>query len=89
MGAGITLLLRRGPRRRPTARMLGEARRVARGGTRGARRLAHRGEEVLGDAGEALGEYLDAAREAIDHTVSRELRDLRKAVRRRRKRLGL
>ena len=43
----------------------------------------------LEDIGESLGAYLETARETIDDTVSRELKGLRKAVRRQRKRLGV
>ena len=38
---------------------------------------------------EEIGEYLAGARNAIDEVVSGELRDLRKAIKRRRKRLGI
>ncbi|HEY9449111.1 MAG TPA: hypothetical protein VIQ60_05130, partial [Gemmatimonadaceae bacterium] len=62
---------------------------------RKARRKIRRGGEQLLDripfeeVGESLGEYISAARETIDDAVSRELKDLRKAIRRRRKRLGV
>ncbi len=38
---------------------------------------------------ENVGEYLESARETINDAVSRELGDLRKAMRRQRKRLGI
>ena len=38
---------------------------------------------------EQLGEYLSSAREAITDTVEAELKDLRRSIRRRRRRLGL
>ena len=41
------------------------------------------------DAGDHVRHYADSAREAIDDAVAREVRDLRRAVRRRRKRLGI
>jgi hypothetical protein len=34
-------------------------------------------------------DYVDAAREAINETVEHEARDLRKAIRRQRKRIGI
>lgn len=38
---------------------------------------------------DSLGEYVQTAREVIDDTVTHELNDLRKAIRRHRKRLGI
>jgi hypothetical protein len=38
---------------------------------------------------ESIGEYVQSAREAIDDTVQHELSGLRKAIRRRRRRLGI
>lgn len=38
---------------------------------------------------ERIGDYLDAARETISDTVESEMRDLRKAIRRRRRKLGI
>lgn len=38
---------------------------------------------------EKLGEYFESARDAIEHVVESELQDLRKAIRRRRRKLGL
>ena len=65
-------------------------------------RMAGRGARVAWDRGvdawdripraeiqERLGEYFDTARDAIDHVVESELKDLRKAIRRRRRKLGL
>jgi hypothetical protein len=98
-GAALTLLFRRGPRgRRPVgalARAAGAGATVAgRAGARGAKWAANRGEELLesipfDDITESLGEYMQNARETIDDTVSHELNDLRKAIRRHRKRLGI
>ncbi len=105
VGAGVTLLLRRGPR---GGRPIGKVMRVAgsgamsagryagRYGARGARWAADRGEDLwervspeIDAAAEQVGDYLDSAREAIDDVVRREARDLRKAIRRQRKRLGV
>ena len=41
------------------------------------------------DIAESIGEYVRGARETIDETVSHELNDLRKAIRRHRKHLGI
>jgi hypothetical protein len=105
VGAGVTLLLRRGPRgRRPlndVMRFAGAGaatagRYAGRYGSRGARWAADRGGDLwdsvspeLESAAEHVGEYVDKAREAIDDVVRREARDLRKAIRRQRKRLGV
>jgi hypothetical protein len=67
---------------------------AGRSGMEGARWMARRGEKMLDslpvdEVGDAIGEYLDAAREAIDDVVAREVKDLRKAVRRQRKRFGV
>lgn len=43
----------------------------------------------LEDIGAALGDQLAAAREAIDEVVAEEVKDLRKAIHRQRKRLGV
>lgn len=57
------------------------------------RKLATRGGRAALGAPEAareqLGAYLESAREAIADTVEAELKDLRRAIRRRRRRLGL
>ena len=103
LGAGLTYVLRRGPSgRRPVTPVLERVgqganwagRHAARLGLRGARWAAARGE----DAWEAIPrreirdhvtDYLGRAREAIDDAVESELHDLRRAVRRQRKRLGI
>jgi hypothetical protein len=54
---------------------------------RGTRDLAS--QLPVDEVSDAVGEYLASAREAIDDTVSRELKDLRRAIRRQRKRLGV
>ena len=76
-------------------------RKAARAGAAGARWTARRGGEVwdriprdeirdqVSEYGDHLSEYLGRAREAIDDAVEAELKDLRRAVRRQRKRLGI
>jgi len=91
IGASATLLLRgapRAPARRPvlaTAR-----RRVKRAGestAAGARWAAdHLRPEELRDQ---LGGMVESARDAINSAVEEEIRDLRRSVRRQRKKLGL
>lgn len=59
-----------------------------------ARRGYKRGRDWVDDlsldgVGEQLHDYLDAAKEAVEDTVSGELQDLRKSIRRRRRRLGI
>lgn len=81
------------------ARWAGEAgydgaRVAGRAAARGARRGFERGGEMLeelplSEIGGSVREFLDAAREAVEDTVKEEVRDLRRAVRRRRKKLGL
>jgi hypothetical protein len=62
---------------------------------RGARWAGERGEELVdrlpdpGDVMDEVGDYLRAARETINEAVSDELKDLRKAIRRQRKRIGI
>ena len=63
-------------------------------GAKGARTVRRRGEELIErlpmeEIGESLGEYLESARATIDDAVARELKGLRKAVRRKRKRFGV
>jgi hypothetical protein len=99
VGVGATALLKRGPRgRRPIGPFLRGARRGAawagRQGARGARWAAERGGELWErvpreEIQEQVEHYLDAARDSISDVVESELRDLRKAIRRRRKRLGI
>jgi gas vesicle protein len=84
VGAGTALLLSALAPERPVG-----VRRAMRKG----RKLAARGGKVALGAPEAareqLGAYLESAREAIADTVEAELKDLRRAIRRRRRRLGL
>lgn len=103
IGAGAALLLRRGPSGRrpltPIALAAGgaakdAARWAGKRGRRGARWAAKRGSEMwdrvpVDAVREEIGDAVQAAREAVADTVESELRDLRKAIRRQRKRLGL
>ena len=103
IGAGAALMLRRGPSGRrpisPVARAasgaaIGAARWANKRGRRGARWAAKRGSELwdrvpVDAMREEIGEAVDAAREAVANVVETELRDLRKAIRRQRKRLGV
>jgi hypothetical protein len=62
--------------------------------SKGARRLRRAGERLLHRGPEArirahVRDVVERARDVIDHAVEEELRDLRKSVRRQRKRLGL
>ena len=132
VGAGITLLLRRGPSgRRPVgplvryagrgaalaglagvegakwagsrglegARWAGDramegARWAGPHAKRGFRTAVDRGEDLVDripvdDMVEQVRDYVDTARDAINNVVKDELDDLRKAVRRQRKRIGI
>ena len=103
IGAGAALLLRRGPSgRRPLSPFtraagsaaVGAARWAGKRGRRGAQWAAKRGGEMwdrvpVDAVREELGDALDSAREAVADVVETELRDLRKAIRRQRKRLGV
>ena len=95
VGAGLALLAG-GGRSKPST--FGEVLRDASGHTRrlagqAARGAATRGAKMardLGDdASDSVRRYAGDAREAIDEAVAREVRELRRAVRRQRKRLGL
>jgi len=103
IGAGLTYMLRRGPSGRrpvePVLERVGQGaswagRHAARLGARGARWAADRGEDAWDaiphrEIREHVSDYLGRAREAIDDMVESELDDLRTAVRRQRKRLGI
>jgi hypothetical protein len=103
IGAGAALLLRRGPSGRrpltPFARAAGgaavnAARWAGKRGRTGARWAAERGGELwdrvpVDTMREEIGDALDSAREAVADVVESELKDLRKAIRRQRKRLGV
>ncbi|MEO8879997.1 MAG: hypothetical protein ABI446_06325 [Gemmatimonadaceae bacterium] len=97
-GAGIAMLLhvrrKRTPRTlaREAGAMAGAA--AGRAGRRGAKWAAGRGAAMwdkipFDDIQDSIGEYVQNAREAIDETVSHEINDLRKAVKRQRKHLGI
>jgi len=67
---------------------------AGRAGRRGVKWAARRGEDLLEqipveEITDSIGEYVQTAREAIDDTVTHEMNDLRKAIRRHRKRLGI
>jgi len=97
-GAGIAMLFR-GRRKRTAGALAREAKEMAgaavgRAGRRGAKWASRRSEQMMDmlpveDVAESIGEYVRNAREAIDETVSHELNDLRKAIRRHRKHLGI
>lgn len=103
IGAGITFMLRRGPSgSRPVSPVV---RGVARGaswagrnaaklGTAGAHWTAKRGEAAWDriprdEIRDTVTDYAGRAREAIDDVVETEMKDLRRAIRRQRKRLGI
>jgi len=103
IGMGLTFMLRRGPSgRRPVSPLVQgvgrgaswAGRRAARLGRDGARWAARSGERAwdrvpTDDIRNTVSEYLGRAREAIDDAVESELDDLRRALRRQRKRLGI
>jgi hypothetical protein len=103
IGATATYLMRRGPSgRRPVSPLLnGIGRGATWAGTKAARMTgkgahwaADRGEELWDrvprdEIREHVSDYMGRAREAIDDFVDSELHDIRKAVRRQRKRLGI
>ena len=99
VGAGVALLVRRGPEGRSPAYAAARAARrgavkAGRYSAKGAKKVRRRGAELMDnipfeDIGESLGSYLESARETIDDAVARELKGLRKSVRRQRKRLGV
>lgn len=75
---------------------------MARRGARAGARVAGRGARLAWDRGvdlwdripreeieERLRDYVDSARDSIEEAVASELKDLRKAIRRRRRKLGL
>ena len=99
IGVGATAMLRRGPRgHRPITPIVRGAGRGAmwagKQGVRGARWAAERGEDMWDripaeEIQERMQEYMESARDSIGQVVEHEVRDLRKAIRRRRKQLGL
>lgn len=99
VGAGLALVAReRARRRRPAARFerltrrgVNEAKRLR---DRGMKWASHQGDAIRDNAhvseiGDSVAEYLETARRTIDDAVTREIRDLRRAIRRERKRLGV
>lgn len=96
-------MLRRGPSGdRPVSPVIRGVGRGARWAGRGASRLGRTGARWAADRGEDLwdaipreeisdrvSDYMGRAREAIDDVVESELKDLRRAIRRQRKRLGI
>lgn len=95
-GAGIAWMLRRrrGSRRYGARALIRAGKQASRSGRRGAKRLVDRTASALDrlpieEIGESLGDQLAAARAAIDEVVAEEVKDLRKAIRRQRKRLGV
>ena len=103
VGAGLTFMLRRGPTGRrpvsPVVRGVGRGaawagRHAADVGLTGARWAGDRGEELWDriprkQIKRQVEDYVGRAREAIDDAVEAELRDLRRAMKRQRKRLGV
>ena len=95
IGAGAALLLRRGPTgHRPIEPAWRAARAGAKMARRGARFAWDRGADAWDripreEIADRLGEYAESARETIDDFVRSELDDLRRAIRRRRKKLGI
>jgi hypothetical protein len=97
--AGIAGAQWAGERAAPGARWAAEqgregARWARKRGARGYRVVRDRGEEIVDsipfdDIAESVRGYADSAREAINDAVRDELSDLRKAVRRQRKRIGI
>lgn len=83
----------------PGVRWAGErgregARWVGQRGAEGYRAARDRGEELvdsipMDDIADGVREYVDGAKEAINDVVRAEVNDLRKAVRRQRKRIGI
>lgn len=66
----------------------------ARAGRRGAAWVADRGEDLweqvpAEEIGESIGEFLEEARDRIADTVESEMQDLRKAIKRQRRKLGV
>jgi gas vesicle protein len=99
VGIGATALLRRGPRgHRPIGPIVRGAGRGAmwagKQGARGARWAAERGEEMWDrvpteEIQDRMQDYMESARDSIGEVVEHEMRDLQKAIRRRRKQLGI
>ncbi len=102
VGAGAALMFGRlgGGRRRKTFRKRVStaaqtgAKRARGWGRRGAKWAASAGEDVIDrvpttEVRKQVADYFENVKEAIDDTVSHELDDLRKSIRRQRKKLGV
>ena len=103
LGAGITYMLRRGPSgRRPIVPALEGAGRglkwaganAWKAGSRGARWAGEQGEDLWDrvprdEIREGVGRAFESARESMEDMVESELRSMQKALRRKRKQLGL
>ena len=103
IGAGLTFMLRKGPSgKRPVSPMMEgmgvgamwAGRHAARLGKRGARWARDRGEDAWDaiprdEIREHVSDYMSRAHDAIDEAVQSELHDLRRSLRRQRKRLGI
>lgn len=103
IGAGLTFMLRRGPSgRRPVSPAMRGIGRSATWAGRHAMQLGRSGARWAARGGEAawnslprdevrdhVSDYMGRAREAIDDAVESELADLRRSIRRQRKRLGI
>lgn len=90
-GVGLALAVRRpGARRRLVRRARAVRDDLHHAGRDGLARGRRAAESLpLDDVRDAVTEYVEAAREAIADAASRELRGLRKAMRRRRRQIGL
>ena len=103
LGAGITYMLRRGPSgRRPISPALEGAGRGLKWAGSNAWKAGSRGAKWAGEQGEELWEKVprdeirsgvrhgyESARDSVDGVVEAELRSLKRAIRRRRKQLGI
>lgn len=99
IGVGTTLLLRRGPGgERPMSPLMRGAARASRQAAkatgRGARWAGRQGAEALEHVPyekmeEHVRDYLSRARDAIDDAVDAQLHDLRRSLRRQRRRFGV
>jgi hypothetical protein len=103
LGAGITYMLRRGPSgRRPIVPALEGAGRGLRwaglnawkAGSRGAKWAGEQGEELWDrvprdEIRRGVGRAMGSARDSMEDMVESELRSMRKALRRKRKQLGI
>ena len=92
IGAGLGLLASRAVEGDAMSVVMRSARkRVRRGVTRGVKAAASAGSAAggaVGDARDAVGEFAARARHSFEDALQREVRQLRKAARRQRRRLG-